>query len=203
MLRSLAMTLVLALATMGAGCHHIKSDYPTYLQKHSASPALPRVPLEARYSIGEATLHHRLSIRSALAGYGNKWIVEFGAMLEQTMQSTELQETFAGLTRQAASSGKPGYGIAFDLVDYQVSGLAAHLALRVVLERDGVVLIDKIYRSDGVPQVGKVFWGGAFTMRNALQASTKHAIDAALREFLIDTQRATAAGGGPVVASTR
>jgi hypothetical protein len=186
--RSLLTGLAL-FAFMCSACHHIKADYPAYLEKHPASPGLPHLPLQVGYHIGDATLKHSITIRSATAGYGNKWIVELGAMLDQTMQSTEVRAAFANLRKGAASAS--GYDLGLDLVDYQVSGFSAHLTLRVVLRREGVVLIDRTYRSDGATQAGKVGWGGAFAMRDALHATTKHAVDAVLREFLIDVERAT------------
>jgi hypothetical protein len=174
---------------LGAACHHIKSDYPAYLEKQRASPALPHVPLQVSYHIGERTLQHSLSIRSATAGQGNKWIVEFGEMLDQTLQSTELRSAFTSLRRQPESAR--GYDLGFELIDYQVSGFSAHLMLHIMLRRDGTLLIDKIYPGDGETQAGKVVWGGAFSMRHALHATTKYAVDVVLRELLVDIERAT------------
>jgi hypothetical protein len=177
-------------------CHHIKSDYPAYLQKHPASPALPHVPVPASYHIGESTQKHRLVIRSGTAGYGNKWIVEFGEMLEQTLQSAEVRAAFATLDRDAASPS--GFELVLDLVDYQVSGFSAHIMLRARLSHAGHLLSDKIYSADGAPQAGKVAWGGAFSMRDALHETTKHALDVILRELLIDIERAATPVAAPV-----
>src|SRR5687768_11422108 len=83
---------------LSSGCHHIKSDYPKYLAKHPVSPALPYVPIQVRYGIDEDTLEHRLVIRSGTAGYGHRWIVEFGQMLDQTMRSAQVRAAFAQLS---------------------------------------------------------------------------------------------------------
>jgi hypothetical protein len=181
-------------------CHHIKSDYPVYLQKHPASPALPHVPVAASYHVGESTQKHSLTIRSGSAGYGNRWIVEFGQMLDQTLQSAELRAAFATLERDAASPSR--FELVFDLIDYRVSGFSAHIMLRVRLRHDGQALSDKVYSADGVAQVGKVVSRGAFSMRTALHTTTKDAVDVILRELLIDIARAATPIATPVASGS-
>ena len=188
MLPRLGLSCVLWLGLWSSACHHIKSDYSGYLEKHRASPPLPRVGIPAGYHITETTLKHRLDVRSARAGYGNIWIIELGEMLEQTMLSSEVRELFMGLHDEAPSA--PGYVVAFELVDYQVSGFSAHLTLRIALRHDGVALVDRVYAADGAGQAGKVIGAGAFAMRHALHATTKNAVDTVLRQFLLDAQRA-------------
>jgi len=200
MLRCLPLLCLCAL--LCAACHHIKADYPKYLAKHPASPALPHVPIQVRYEIDESTLKHRAVIRSGAAGYGNKWIVELGQMLQQTMQSADVRAAFAQLSHHASPPSH--YDLRLELVDYQVSGFSAHLMLRAVLRQQGLIWIDKVYLADGPSQIGKVVWGGAFAMRNALHATTKHAVDLVLRQLLIDTQRVTrppGAGAAPIASN--
>lgn len=43
-----------------------------------------------------------------------------------------------------------------------------------------------VYEDSGTGQGGKVFWGGGFAMKNALQQSTKAAADHSLRQYLSD-----------------
>lgn len=187
---TLAMAVLLC-----SGCHHVASDYGAYLAKHPASPTFLKVPVAAEYAIDEATLQHRTTIRSGLAGQGNRWIVEFGQMLEQTMASNEVRAAFAQLSKAGANADPALVHLALELVDYQVSGMAAHVRLHVVISKQGATLIDKIYIADGPPQAGKVAWGGAFAMRNALHVSTKQAMDVMLREVLIDVRRVLASPG--------
>src|SRR5690606_28074735 len=72
------------------------------------------------------------------------------------------------------------------LESYTFSGFNAHVALRAEYLRDGVPVINKRYQSDGVSQGGKMFWGGAFAMKNAIQQSTKLAVDEILKSLIAD-----------------
>jgi hypothetical protein len=47
-------------------------------------------------------------------------------------------------------------------------------------------VFEKIYQADGATQGGKMFWGGAFAMKNAVQQSSKLAIDSILRQLIND-----------------
>jgi hypothetical protein len=99
MIRRLALVLSLTLsAVLCTGCHHIKSDYPAFLAQHPPKPALSHVPVSAQYTIAEETMRHSITYRSVAAGYGNKWILEVGQMLDQTMQSAAVRGAFGSLT---------------------------------------------------------------------------------------------------------
>jgi hypothetical protein len=170
------------------GCHHIKSDYPGYVAQHPGSPALGHVNAEADWELGNETWAHRTVIRSGLAGFGNKWVVELGEMLAAQLASSETRAAFSELTPRDHRAR--AYTLRFALLDYRVSGFAAHVKLRVTVQRGAEWVLDKTYEGEGQPQAGKVAWGGAFAMRRALQATTKQAIDAVLRELLVDLERA-------------
>jgi hypothetical protein len=50
----------------------------------------------------------------------------------------------------------------------------------------GQVVFSKTYTQDGKTQGGKMFWGGAFAQKNAVQQSTKLALDEILRQLISD-----------------
>lgn len=74
----------------------------------------------------------------------------------------------------------------FDLQSYEFSDMGAHVALRVTCRRGGADRFAKVYVAGGSTQRGKVFWGGVFAMKNAVQESTKQAIDDILRQLITD-----------------
>ena len=53
----------------------------------------------------------------------------------------------------------------------------------------GQALFSKAYQVEGQSQGGKMFWGGPFAMKNAIQQSTKLALDEILRDFIADYNR--------------
>jgi len=50
----------------------------------------------------------------------------------------------------------------------------------------GTILFENHYEATGRSQGGKMFWGGAFGMKNAIQQSTKLALDSILSRFMSD-----------------
>ena len=94
-------------SVLAAGCHHIKSDYPAFLAKHGAYSDLPQTNVRARYAIDSRTSLHYYEVRSFAAGYGNRWIVEFGQMLDQTLQSDYVQGAFHQLLAARRGKMKP------------------------------------------------------------------------------------------------
>ena len=106
-------------------------------------------------------------------------------MLDDTLQSRDVQSAFGRLTK--SDGEQPGDGLlVFDLQSYTYAELGAHVALKVTCRRGGQDVFSKVYTADGTTQGGKMFWGGAFAMKNAVQQSTKLAVDEILRKLIAD-----------------
>ena len=180
------LTAVLALAML-CGCsirHEIVKDYPQYLVNNLGESRLPTTGAASSYLIAPATAAHHYEFRSAMVGYANLWIVDFGKLLEQTLQSQDVQTAFGGL---AAGANPEGSGtLVFELQNYSFTDLGAHVWMKVTLRRNGVDVFEKLYMVDGETQGAKMFWGGVFAMKNAVQSSTKHALDEILRSLILD-----------------
>jgi hypothetical protein len=111
--------------------------------------------------------------------------VEFGELLDATLQSHDVQSAFGGLARSGLEG--PGDGVlVFDLLGYVFADMGAHVSLRVTHMRGGAEVFNKVYDADGSTQGGKVFWGGVFAMKNAIHQSTKQAVDEILRRLIAD-----------------
>jgi len=187
---------IMALASSIAGCsinHFVKDDYPQYLQNNVGASKLPSTPLEARYEITRATADHKYEFRSATVGYANNWVVEFGQMLEATLQSKDVQGAFRKLEQRGP--GAPSL-LVFDLVNYSFSDFGAHVELKVTIQRASGPAFVKTYRQDGITQGGKMFWAGAFGMKNAIQQSTKNAVDKILVALITDLNGLPDVGSG-------
>jgi len=173
-----------------SGCsinHAVKNDYPQYLKNNVGTTKLPTTSLEAQYEITPATASHKYEFRSVLTGYAHNWIVEFGQILDNTLQSTDVQNAFKKLDKH--TDGDPAALLVFDLVNYRFSDFGAHVELKVTLQRKDANPVVKIYKADGRTQGGKMFWGGAFGMKNAIQQSTKTAIDQILIDLINDIEK--------------
>ena len=56
----------------------------------------------------------------------------------------------------------------------------------MTLRRNGTDVFEKTYMVDGETQGAKMFWGGVFAMKNAVQSSTKVALDEIFRQLILD-----------------
>jgi len=184
-LRLTAVSL-LALGTSACTIHHsIREDYPEYLAKNVGESKLPTTDRASLYFLPAATRDFSYEFRSFVTGGANLWAVEFGKMLDDTLRSADVQAAFGSL-KDAASADAPGNVLVFDLERYTFDDFAAHITLKVTLMRSGTQAFSKTYRQDGKSQGGKMFWGGAFAQRNAVQQSTKLALDEILRQLIQD-----------------
>lgn len=181
---------LLALAAALSACsihHYIAEDYPQYLANNQGTNALPHATVQdASYFLTPNTQQHKYEFRSALAGYANAWVVEFGKMLDQTLQGKDVQDAFGKLSKSADDNKPSGSLITFDLTHYSYDDFKAHVGLKISLKQNGVERLSKTYTAEGNRQQGKMYWGGAFAMKNATQQSTKAAIDDILRHFIVD-----------------
>lgn len=188
--------LALAAAFLLCGCsirHDVTKDYPQYLINNQGASQLPSTAAASEYMISPATAANHYEFRSAMAGYANVWVVQFGKMLDDTLQSHDVQTAFGKLMKYDGGATSDGMLI-FDLQSYTYVELGAHVSLKVTYRRGGQDLFSKVYQADGTTQGGKMFWGGAFAMKNAVQQSSKLAIDNILRQLIADLNTRTAHG---------
>lgn len=183
-------------ALLLCGCsirHDVAKDYPQYLINNQGTSQLPATTAASGYMISPTTAANRYEFRSAMAGYANVWVVQFGKLLDDTLQSHDVQAAFGKLTKSADGAASDGLLI-FDLQSYSYAELGAHVTLKVTYRRGNQNVFSKVYQSDGTTQGGKMFWGGAFAMKNAVQQSSKLALDNILRQLIADLNARTAHG---------
>lgn len=177
-----------ATALLLCGCsirHDVAKDYPQYLINNQGTSNLSSTTGASEYTISPTTSSNHYEFRSAMAGYANVWVVQFGDILDDTLQSHDVQAAFGKLTKSDGGADSDGMLI-FDLQSYTYVELGAHVSLKVTYRRGDHDVFSKVYQADGTTQGGKMFWGGAFAMKNAVQQSTKLAIDNILRKLIAD-----------------
>jgi hypothetical protein len=185
----LAGSLIVCLTLFSFGCsiHHVISeDYPQYLSNNQGTFQLPKTDYMAEYVLTPETANHHYEFRAATVGYAHVWVVDFGRMLESTLESTDVKAAFKKLSKSSGDNMSGDMVIRFDLVDYKFEGFEARVNLRISSAKNGSVIFDKSYFETGLSQGGKMFWAGPFGMKNAIQQSTKTAIDKILSQSLQD-----------------
>ena len=183
--------LLTALATSGCTTQ-IHSDYPQYLANNQGAANFPNVAKPVEYYLDPTTDNHSVPISSIMAGVGSRWIVKFGRVLDATMKSGEIEATFDSVHKTGTRKDVIGLLVVFSLQDYQFSGFEATAALTISAYTDGREILSKDYSATGISQGAKMFWGGGFAMKNAIQQSTKNAIDIILAAFIADLNGALA-----------
>lgn len=185
-MKKIAYLLALTLLASLTGCsikHPIAQDYPAYLSNNAGESQLPSASGPATYALSPATRSHHYEFRSAVVGHANLWIVNFGQMLDSTLQSTDVQQAFGRLESQQQGNLPL---LSFELQEYRFADFRAYVTLKISVKSGEQQLFDKTYQVEGKSQGGKMFWGGAFAMKNAIQQSTKLALDDILRDFIQD-----------------
>lgn len=166
-------------AVMSSGCTTmVAQDYPVYLTKNQGEVSLPQIKKVATYSITPKTMSHTYKVKSFMAGAANSWIVEIGKMLEMTLKSSDYTTTFTDQNQEL--------NIRFDLENYEFKNFQTYLSFNVTVVVGSKEVYTKEYSTVGKNQSGKVVVGGAFAMKNAVQQSTKHAIDEILNQVISD-----------------
>jgi hypothetical protein len=178
--------VTLLLVTPGCFEHFVAEDYGQFLENNEGEHDFAPTGVRAEFSLSERTQAQRFEFRSWLAGYGHKWIVDFGSMLRTSLESADVQAAFLGLDELDEGGDAAGTRIEFDLTHYDFVDSRAHITLDVTVSRGGRPTFQKTYEAAGIVQGSKVFWAGAFGMKNAVHRSTKTALDEILDTFLAD-----------------
>jgi hypothetical protein len=172
-----------------SGCsinHPVAKDYDAHLEKYGDETSLPNSGFDSEYNIASETQGHRYQFRSATVGYAHVWIVEFGKILDKTLNSEYVQSAFGRLSKISTDSPTGDNLIEFELVNYEFKNYRAYTSLNIEVTNAGQKLLNKTYTSEGVSKGGQMWAAGPFGMKNATLASTKSSIDKILQEFLED-----------------
>lgn len=181
--------LLLFVSIIFSGCsinHRIADDYEQYLIENQGNSILPNTELEADYIIERDSQTHKYEFRAVTVGYANLWIVEFGKILDKTLQSKDVQEAFGRLTKMLVSDTNDSNLVTFKLIKYEFIDYCAYVTLDISIKNRDDVTRHKSYRADGKRQTAKMWIGGVFLMRDAIRQSTKLAIDSIISNFIND-----------------
>ena len=174
-----------------SGCAHtVSDDYAEYLRGNKGEFQFSQTGYEAQYYIAPQVRNHAYQFTSGMAGYANDWVVWFGKMLVDTLESDDYRAAFKTLSETTEKTPSKGLLFKYQKVGYRFTNNQAQISLQISVYWDGQWILSKTYRQDGRRQLGKMFWGGVFAMNNAIQQSTKTALDRTLSNSLSDFQAA-------------
>jgi len=185
-MRRIFTITTLVLVTLATGCsinHPVAKDYDQHLVKYGAETTLPKSELEAEYLIGNKTENHNYQFRAATVGYAHVWIVEFGKILDKTINSDYVQSAFGSLEKGVGTNGNL---VEFELENFEFKNYRAYTALNIKVLNSGGEIFNKTYLSEGGSQGGQMWGAGPFGMKNATLKSTKQSIDKILEQFIND-----------------
>jgi hypothetical protein len=185
-MRKILSITTLALISLTTGCsinHPVAKDYDQHLMKYGSETTLPKSEMETEYLIGNKTENHNYQFRAATVGYAHVWIVEFGKILDKTVNSNYVQSAFGKLDK---GTGDDGNLIEFELENFEFKNYRAYTALNIKVLDSGNEIFNKTYRSEGGSQGGQMWGAGPFGMKNATLKSTKQSIDKILEQFIHD-----------------
>lgn len=179
--------LVLVAATTGCSINHpVAKDYDQFLAKYGSETTLPKTDVNSDYLIEDKTKNHSYQFRAATVGYAHIWIVEFGEILDKTINSEYVQSAFGTLNKSDVSDGNSENLVEFELKDYEFKNYRAYTTLKIKVMKKGHEVFSKVYHSEGRGQGGQMWAAGPFGMKNATLKSTKQSIDKILTEFIND-----------------
>jgi len=183
----------LAALTMATGCsimHPVADDYPQYLAKTTGESKFETVKAADQYFLPAATQNHRYEFRAATVGAAHVWVMEFGKVLDATMQSKDVANAFGSMSKATTETQATGNTLVFELQSYRFEDFNAHVTLTISVKNASGEQFRKTYNAHGKSQGGKMFFAGPFGMKNAVQQSTKAATDEIIASFIRDLKAA-------------
>jgi len=190
-LRSFAVGAVMMLLSLSGCSSSINNDYGRYLVNNTGTFDVGFKLPNTCYYLPYPTQNHYFSFRSFTGGYYlTEWEVEIGKALDTTMKSRDVVDIFENINKSKSQLCNDGNLVTIDLNKYDFTNCSAYVDMTITLTRSNGDVFSTRYTASGQKQCGKMYWGGAFATKNAVQQSTKDAIDKVLFAFFSDYRHA-------------
>ena len=179
---ALCLLCLLAIGLMEGCTTRVDSDYYQYLENNHSQVVYPHIAAVFGYGFSPKIYQEEDRIYSFMGGIFNFWDINMYAILSETFKSEDFQNIFIKLHRNDFERNK----IMIDDVAYEFKNCRAYINMRIETILDGKTKIVKEYHAEGRPQRGKMYWGKTFAMKNAIQQSTKTALDSLFLQYFTD-----------------
>jgi hypothetical protein len=174
-------------ATITGCATKVHEDYGQYLQNNSGVLSIPKINYAFGYTASLFTTEHKLIVRSWMAGIANTWEIRFYDILKATLASSDVQNSIDIHPYQINDNNK----ISFNLLSYSFNNTKATIKLNIDTSLHEGEKLSKTYTGTGNTQRGKMYWGSGFAMKNAIQQSSKVAMDQIISNYFNDLMIAT------------
>lgn len=193
-----AQHAMMALATIAlAACSmNTSNDYSRYLGNNPVSVNSSTAGSISCYFLPYPTQNHYYAFTTFMGGYHvTEWEVELGRVIDATLQRSELRRSFGELSKVSEPKCHAQDLLVIEVGRYSFTACQANLELTFTVNRGDEKVLSRRYAAIGIKQCGKMYWGGGFAMKNAVQQSTKSALDKILNDFIRDYAKASAERG--------
>jgi hypothetical protein len=171
-----------------SGCitpHYVTKDFPGFLNTEAGKASLGKCNTQTSYQLSDETVKHSYSIRSFISGYANEWTVKFGELLDQYINSSDVQKAFGTLSKVTSGPGSEEK-LFFNLIDYKFTGGRAYIKMSVSHFVNGHPVKTWVYEANGEGQFVKMLTVGSFAMTRLVEKSTKTALDDIFTRLIAD-----------------
>lgn len=185
--------LTLATIALAACSMNTSNDYSRYLGNNPVSVNSSTAGSISCYFLPYPTQNHYYAFTTFMGGYHvTEWEVELGKVIDATLQRSELHRSFGELSKVSEPKCPVQDLLIIEVGRYSFTACQANLELTFTVNRGDEKVLSRRYAAIGVKQCGKMYWGGGFAMKNAVQQSTKSALDKILYDFSSDYAKASA-----------
>ena len=182
----IAFLLCLWTILLSGGCTtRVDYDYHPYLENNHSQVVYPHIAAVFGYGFSPKVYQEEDRIYSVMGGIFNLWDINMHTILSETFKSDDIQNIFIKLYRNDFEKNK----IIIDDVAYEFKHCRAYINIRIETILNNRKRIVKEYHAQGRPQRGKMYWGKNFAMKNAIQQSTKTAMDDVFLQYFTDLSR--------------
>ncbi|MBU1230972.1 MAG: hypothetical protein KKA55_05940 [Proteobacteria bacterium] len=187
-----ALFALVALTAMLSACSvNTSNDYRQYLNNNKTFIGMTHPGSISCYFLPYPTQNHYYAFTTFMGGYHiTEWEVELGKVLDATLQHGELRRSFGELSKVSGPRCPAQDLLTIEAERFVFTNCQAQLELTFTVTREGEQILSRRYAATGLKECGKMYWGGGFAMKNAVQQSTKNALDKVLNEFARDYAKA-------------
>jgi hypothetical protein len=180
MLRHVTLALILTAVGLTTGCTHVIAFHPTDTSWHYSVGADKQTGAALVAVIDETTAEESYAFRAWSTGIAQKWVANYGEMLEQAAD-VELPQIVERYERSSAylepTTEEKRLTLVLTAPSYVFEGWRAKMTVQAEAFGPGrTPLFSKSYSAEGGGEAGKMVGLGAFGQKSAVRQSSLDAL---------------------------
>lgn len=134
------------------------------------------IPINGRLEVPRQTADYTYDVRSAAAGYGNRFRIHVGKALAQ----------YAKAYIDPVFVGKDNSIIRIVIENFDVHDFEAHIDASFLIEIENEMVFNKKYHANGTGYFAQTLWAGVFAMKSSMRKTLNEALRSLFEQFLED-----------------